>query len=171
MLLVVGASFVRRLANRYAGDAGQVAFRGRPGARIQDDGFRQWAIQAVAQLRPAAVLLCIGGNDTAMSRFRVRQLIAAFDELVAGILAGGAAVVFLLPIPPRTTCRPQDATVGQYRARRKLANMALRRRFRAPEARCVPVGYPTGFLGSDGVHPSESGQRWLLDVIHRCGGD
>ena len=168
MLLVLGDSFVRRMAGRPSAYNAQITFLGRSGARIQDETFRRWAIQEVAYKRPAAVLLVIGGNDLARPQFRQRQLLAAFAELTAGLLAAGAGVVFMLAIPPRTACRPQDASVGQHRARRKLANLALRQRFRVEPVRCLPGPYPDGFLGPDGVHPSEAGWRWLTEVVRGC---
>ena len=168
MLLVLGDSFAHWASHRCVLPA-SVVTAGRRGGRLDDEAFRQWAIGVVFRSRPERVLLIVGGNDLAGPVFNARHLHQMYEELISGVLAAGAGQVTVLPIPPRTACRPGGATVSAYRRRRRLMNLLLRRSFRRPRA-ASPVAFcpftpGPGFVGRDGVHPSAEGWRELAAVI------
>ncbi|KAF0296198.1 hypothetical protein FJT64_006347 [Amphibalanus amphitrite] len=168
MLLVIGDSYAHWASSRCQLREG-VQAAGRRGARIADDEFRRWAIRVAHHVRPQDALLIIGGNDMAHEHFSPRLLGQHYEELVLGLLAAGVGFVHILPIPPRSASRPGSVPAPVYRRRRRLTNQVLRRLFCRPVAApCVamcefPMG--DGFLGRDGVHPSEDGWRRLQTLI------
>ncbi|KAF0298727.1 hypothetical protein FJT64_003932 [Amphibalanus amphitrite] len=109
MLLVLGDSFAHWASHRCDLPA-SVVTAGRRGGRLDDEAFRRWAVGVVFRSRPERVLLVVGGNDLAGPEFNARHLHHLFEELVYGVLAAGAGQVTILPIPPRTACRPGGAT-------------------------------------------------------------
>ena len=107
-----------------------------------------------------------GGNDLARPTCRLRTWLGSLQELVLGVLAAGATVVWIMPIPPRSGLRPSDVSARQFRRRRWVANRLLRRLFRRAPAILVNISPPADFLGRDGVHPSAAGWR-ALDAVLR----
>ena len=168
MLLVLGDSFAywagrRRELHEHVRTAGW------RGGRIADDDFRRWAIATVQRLRPTRVLLVVGGNDVASNPFSPRVLTGLFSELALGIVAAGAAQLHVLPIPPRAVCRRGPVSVSAFRRRRRLTNLLLRRLCRTRRAD-FPMAFchfqpALGFVGADGVHPSEVGWASLIHTI------
>ena len=164
MLLVIGDSFAQRLTSKLT-TSDNVTAKGRPGATLASDSFRRWAIACAYEAQPEAVMLIIGGNDVASRDFQFRTFLSLIEELIAGIAAAGVPRIIIMPIPPRTSSRPQDVAVRQHHLRRKRLNLTLRGRFRSNAVRCPTTKYPASFVGTDGLHPSATGWRWLLSVV------
>ena len=138
------------------------------GARLADDEFRRWAIRETVLRRPRNVFLMVGGNDLARPTFRLRQFFVLLRELVLGLLAAGAETVFLLPLPPRSQLRTDDVSARRYQQRRWLVNRLIRRKFCRPPVQQVTFVDSAGFLGADGVHPSDMGWRALRSCVNDC---
>ena len=131
------------------------------GGCVGDDSFRRRAIQAAVRHRPRVAVIMAGGNDLARPSCRLRNWLGSLQELVLGVLAAGATVVWIMPIPPRSGLRPTDVSARQFRRRRWVANRLLRRLFRRAPAMLMQFSPPADFLGRDGVHPSAAGWRAL----------
>ena len=138
------------------------------GARVANDEFRRWAIRETVLQRPRNVFLMVGGNDLAHPSFRLRKFFVLLRELVLGLLAAGAETVFLLPLPPRSRLRRDDVSPRRYQKRRGLVNRLIRRKFFRPPVQQVVFVDSAGFLGADGVHPSDMGWRALQSCVNNC---
>ena len=158
MFLVIGDSFVQRLTGRLT-TSDNVTAKGRPGATLKSESFRRWAIACACEAQTAAVMLIIGGNDVASRDFQLSTFMSLIEELIAGIAAAGVTRIVIMPIPPRTSSRPQDVPVRQHLLRRRRLNLTLRGRFRSDAVPCPKAKYPASFVGTDGVHPSAIGWR------------
>ena len=164
MLLVLGDSFAARLASRCTTDDRLQAV-GRGGARLGDDHFRQWVIQQAMRQQPQRVALIVGGNDVARREFRQRLFLQQMEELCTGLIAAGVPSVIVLPIMPRDSMRSTDVSRSAYRHRRRLANKIMCQKFCRAPVFCPRLPQSVGFLGRDGVHPSESGWRELVATL------
>ena len=148
---------------------------GRRGGRLDDEAFRRWAIDMVVRSRPERVLLIVGGNDLAGPDFSAHHFRQLYEDLIYGVLAAGAGQVTVLPIPPRTACRPGGATVSAHRRRRRLMNLLLRRSFRRLRRRRHPSPSARSRRGrvlSAGRRPSVGGglaYASLRNTVRRFG--
>ena len=151
-MLVIGDSYAVHLPGRCSHRLA-VAAAGVRGGRVDNDGFRRWAIRAAARIRPRVVTLVVGGNDLASRDCRVQRWLANLQELTLGLLAAGVVRIYVLPIPPRTSFRADGVSVRIFRRRRWVANRLLRRLFRRPPVLLLKFVPPPDFLAADGVHP------------------
>lgn len=140
----------------------------RTGARIGT--VRHEQLPMAAALRPDAVVVVAGMNDTMRSDFDPTQLRADLDHVVGKLLDVGAVVVlasyhdhakvFRLPAPLRRALRRRvDELNGMIRS------VVLARGIGCIDLDALPGAYDLAAWSVDRLHPSELGHRMLATAF------